>query len=388
MNTPNWFVTSEFSREMGGAAKTIRLFQSSLGGRIVSIGGRAEPGERDVEIIRAKQTWWGKRYGTPLSTSLEESLLRIGRPCELVSIHLLFRYHCGFGRKKAIESGCPYWVVPHGALDPWVFSYRGAQKRFWMRTVGGQLLREASAVVFATRREAEKASQVCDIQNPHVINWPVRRFEPQDATSVRESVRGGLGISADTRVLLYLGRLHSMKRPVETILAYARSDPPSDSALILVGNEGDVSIEELESVIPDRLRDQVHVVGPKWGQDRDAFLVASDGFVSLSHRENFGHTAGEAMAAGLPLVLSPGNDLAGEFGSHDAGTLLESLDDDEVTEAFRWFFSAPRKTLRRIGEANRDWTRGRLGIERFQRELLSLHQAGSPASLSSPRGEP
>ena len=55
------------------------------------------------------------------------------------------------------------------------------------------------------------------------------------------------------------------------------------------------------------------MIGPVYGDSKYHYLFASDAYVSLSQRENFNHTAAESLSAGLPVILSPGNDLAGEI---------------------------------------------------------------------------
>src|SRR4029077_5907902 len=131
---------------------------------------------------------------------------------QLILIHGLFRSHVSWAAGIAKQRGIPYWIVPHGALDPYVFTYRAAQKRVWMSLVGGPVLRHADRVIVATERERVKAQPYLQGCRVETVYWPVQ-VRPHDSTSsARARVRERLGIPETDRALLFLGRLDPMKR--------------------------------------------------------------------------------------------------------------------------------------------------------------------------------
>lgn len=380
MAPANYFVTTGYSRELGGAAKSIGLFREALDGEVISFGHRSQETQR-LQVAKAASPF-GYLYGTPSRTSLQRLERHFETPEGVISCHLLFRFHCDWVHRQAQSRDVPYWVVPHGALDPWVFSYRTLQKKAWLRLRGSRLFRDAAAVIFATRREAQKASAFYHGDNVRVVNWPVQLLDRGRAEAARRNVRQTLDLPSESRILLYLGRLHSMKRPAETIERFTEAKPPENCVLVLVGNESDVTIQQLESKVPPAMRSQVRVLGPRWGDQRDQLLLAADGFVSLSHRENFGHTAAEAMAAGLPVILSPGNDLVGEFDQHVPGYLIDDNGQNSETGGFAWFQAADARELRQIGECNRSWVDQHLRFETFKERLDAIREE----SLSAFKG--
>jgi glycosyltransferase involved in cell wall biosynthesis len=65
--------------------------------------------------------------------------------------------------------------------------------------------------------------------------------------------------------------------------------------------------------------DRVVLTGMVNGPDRHAALAAADVWVLPSDTENFGNAVVEAMAAGVPSVITPGVNLAAEIDAAGAG---------------------------------------------------------------------
>ncbi|MBE2205411.1 MAG: glycosyltransferase [Chthoniobacterales bacterium] len=364
--------------------KTVELFRQALDASVVSFTdgdlldreGSAVVGAEHVRMdagLRGRLYSWAPA----LARARADSLLR---EADLVSCHSLFRYHVHWVRNWVRRKHIPYWVVPHGCLDPYVFSYRAWQKKPWMRWMGIPFLREASAVIFSTRREMEKAAPFLSRDNGRVIPWPVTNAslpEPE-RLAARAEWRKELRVGPRQRLLVFLGRLHSMKRPLETIRSFLKA-APARTSLVLAGPDGDLAREEL--MVLSSGHANIHVIGPVWGARKESLLAAADGFLSLSRRENFGHSAAEAMKVGLPVILSPGNDLAWEIKSLDCGWML--ADDDEATAvaAIQAFDHTEDASLTAMGNAGKAWAESHLTFEKF---VAALHDLRAE-SLSRPR---
>jgi glycosyltransferase involved in cell wall biosynthesis len=230
----------------------------------------------------------------------------------LVSVHSFWRWHIPWIHKVCRRHGVPYWYVPHGGLDPYVMQGRDALvKRAFLACPGRAFLRDAATVICSTAREAEKARPFVGHDRAEIVHWPLDDddFRPRDPDR-RAANRARLGIPSDALVFLYLGRLSPMKRPLETIAVFAKSAPPH-AHLLVTGNDFGVTAAECRAVAAQAgVAERVHVTGPCYGTEKAGLLDASDVYISLSQRENFNFTAAEALAAGLALILSPGNDLA------------------------------------------------------------------------------
>ena len=120
------------------------------------------------------------------------------------------------------------------------------------------------------------------------------------ATIGRESARIRLGLPPDVPVVLFVGRLTSIKRPdrlIEAMSLVLESRP--DAVLGLVG-EGDLLKETRIRAEP--LGSAVHFLG--WQPDIASLYVASDCVVLTSDSEGMPVTLIEAAMAGVPAVTT------------------------------------------------------------------------------------
>ncbi len=372
-------VTSDCVVEKGGIAKAVLDYQRALGGEILSFTQESLVTDRQPGITHRCYPNRGLAavYGVPSKGDRRRAEEQL-RTAELVVIHGLYRYHAQWAAAIARTSRVPYWVVPHGGLDPYVFSYRQVRKRYWMTLIGNRLLRDAEAVVLTTRREAEKASPFLGESKVRVVALPVPPIRPGEP-EVRGSLRNGLGITDDDRLLLFLGRLHPMKRVLETIEAVGAAAHSRVRMAIVGPSSEELSVQQCIEHAEKRRVKGIYAVGPVYGREKEEWLTAADGFVSLSHRENFNYAAAEAMAAGLPVILSPGNDLGPALVDVGAGWLLGSLDTAEAARAIREFGATSAEDLRRMGRNARNWIEQNASEDQFAANLAALRAGAQEA---------
>jgi len=353
----------------GGAYKSTLQFRQALGANVLSFSERGKAGAPDDGVAHL---WSG---GSPLDRwflHVSQQELAKAEPllttADLLQCHILFRHHAHWVWREARRWSMPYWVVPHGCLDPWVFTYRRMVKLWWMQFYGRRILRDAQAVIFATRREYEKAKPWMGSDNGRVVRWPVAAAKVLRSEAARAALRLRLSLPADSRVMCMLGRLHPMKRPQEAAVLFARH-APAGTFLLLVGPEEKCSGAAVVGG-PDRVR----WIGPLFGEEKDQLLAGCDGYWSYSHRENFNFAAAESMSAGLPVMLSPGNDLASEFDGAAVGWVLGSDDEPVVATALKEWGTLPEAQLTEMGERARAWSLSELSWERFEADLQALYQ--------------
>lgn len=370
----------------GGAVKTQGLFARALEARVVGFTAAAKLAAEGTAVPGAVQVpvgdgLAGRLYSwAPAAARAEAEALVAG--AGLLSCHILYRAHVHFVARAARRGRIPYWVVPHGCLDPWVFTYRAWLKRPWMALVGRRFLGGAAAVLCATRREAEKAAPWLPAGRTRVIPWPVEVLDLTAREADRAAARAEIGAAADARVLLYLGRLHPMKRPMETVVAFAQgmraAKAETDAHLVLIGPEEGVTRRQVAGTAAlHGVAGRVHALGGRFGMERDRWLRAADGFVSLSHRENFGHTVAEALGAEVPVILGPGHDLAPEVAPLEAGWILGSDEPGQAAAAIAQWLAASPDTLRGMGARGRRWVAESLNFGRFAAQLRAWAEADS-----------
>lgn len=365
----------ELLRITGGTTQGVKDFQHALpGSKVISLCNEAS----FIENGAFKSDWTYLPVSKlPIASSYayvnakhRKSLTHISRHCPLLFAHMLYRYNCNLASQIALKQHIPYCVVPHGSLDPWVFSYRGWQKRPWLALYGKRYLKNAATIIFATKGEMEKAAKTVPVSNGQVIHWPIDIPNRESFEKRRNIIRNKLGIPQTDRIILYFGRVHSCKRPLQTIQAFTEV-AALDIHLIMVGPAQDVTQQQCESAAAP-CASRFHWVGPAYGDAKWDYIAAADGYITLSEKENFNYCLGECLAAGLPAIVSPGNDLALELEPINCGWMLKTNSKDAACAAIREFASVPKAHLRTLGDNGRTFAVTELSREVFNSKLQSL----------------
>lgn len=362
-------VTMGFAPEIGGIPVAVRDFSRALGADVLDFYNQPIGPERHWvkgELRRLPcRRYWIQQTALYLPRASREAGAHWLSERHLWVGHGCFLPHLGLVRRLAEQRSTPYWAVPHGALDPYVFERNRLAKAVWMRLHGRRYFAGASRVLFATRREMEKAAPRCPGSRPEVIPWPVTPIDTSDRHARRKRFRERFNLPEKDRVLLFLGRIDRLKRPWETIVAFSRN-APAKATLLMVGMDGDLrgaDLKERSQNLPG-----VRITGALFGPDKEDALLAADGYISLSHRENFGYAAAEAASAGLPSILSPGNDLGHDLPP-SARWLLPDLTDPVLDGALSEFFRSSDEELKERGNSARDWAGRFLSPDRFGETL-------------------
>jgi glycosyltransferase involved in cell wall biosynthesis len=383
-----WSICPTHDPSQGGLYRAINDIARGLGGPVLSFDdGRADRAALADGVHRVPcGPGLLARDGHVISPAAGREAERLLAAADLLVVHSLYRGHAPWAADLAARTGRPYWVVPHGCLDPWTVSRRAAAKRAWLTLVGRRYLAEAERIVFSTRRSLEKARPWVRGGRSVVIPWPVPLPSLADRDVARAAFRAARGIPADAPLLLFVGRLHPVKRPRETIAAFCRAAPPR-CRLVLAGGDDGLTRDAVASGIPAGHADRVHCVGPLDAAELRQAYLAADGFISLSWQENFGYAAAEAAAYGLPLILAPGIDLAHEFPAAAPGGITCGwlLPDDAAASAEEavaaWGRLAENAAgsaaggpggLTALGAQGRAWVGDTLDCERFRERLSAL----------------
>lgn len=359
---------------LGGMPRAMADVRKAVGGEIVSLTDPRWLAPADDAVLHVPQSRWpvARGYGWARERALADARRRVEH-CDVVLIHGLFRHHYGWASRAAREHRKPYLVFPHGALDPHVFTYRSVQKRLWWRGVGAPAMTHAAGAVFATERErAKAAARLPPGVATHVLPLPVDLPPAGRLVELREGARRRHGIAPAHRALLFLGRLDPVKRVPQIIEAFgvARRD---DLHLLVTGPDSpELSALECARRVDPAVRARVHFTGPAYGDAKLGLLAAADGFVNFSAKENFGYALCEALAAGLPAILGPGNDLGHDLAGQGCIWLLARDDVPSLARAISSFAAVPRAQLEDMGQRGIRWVRTCLAPGSFARALAQL----------------
>jgi len=201
------------------------------------------------------------------------------------------------------RQGVPYVIEPMGMFRPIDRSFR--LKRLWHRSVGAAFWRGASRVIATSEMEWQ---ELLDDGVPR--EKLVMRYNGIDRDAFTDlPPRGGFrakwGISPEEPLILFLSRLIPRKGADMLIEAFA-SVCRQSGRLVIAGPEGEPGYRAYLEKCAQQCGVEARVIftGPLYDQDKRAALADSDLFVLPSRYENFANSAAEAMACGIPVIIT------------------------------------------------------------------------------------
>ncbi len=222
--------------------------------------------------------------------------------------------------------GVPLVVSPHGTLP--YDTGRGSVKRLWDRLFARRLLPRFDCVIALTAAEAADARALWSRWGAALpagrISVVPNGVHPDDFANLPPGgpfrARWNLG---EGPVVLFLGRLHERKGVQLLIPAFARALAAAPDARLVIAGPDDGMLAVLrELAAAHHIAQRVTFTGMLVGDERLAALSAADLFALPAVGEGFSMAVLEAMACGLPVVLTPGCHFP-EAAQAGAGVVVE-----------------------------------------------------------------
>jgi len=309
------------------------------------------------------------------SWSLTAWLARHVRGYDLVHIHALFSYAALPASLAAYRSGVPYIVRPLGTLSRWsVEQRRPLLKRLSYGVLESRIVRQAAAMHYTSGQEQREAEMLGISTRPVVIPVPIDAGAFAHPPS-RDHVAGLVPLAASRPFLLYLSRLDRKKGLDLLIPAFADVHVRHPQVLLVIAGSGDpVLAREVRDEVGRRgLDGDVVFVGHVDGDQKQALLAHAAAFVLPSYGENFGIAPVEAMAAGVPVVITDRVGIAPDVAAALAGLVVRP-DASAIARALNRVIEDPNLTARLAANA-RSLAGSRYAIPVVATELLQAYES-------------
>ena len=263
---------------------------------------------------------WGEsfKYSKPLAVWLDANVKRF----DVVHIHAVFNHACIAAASAARKHHVPYVVRPLGTLDPWSMKQKPLRKFFFWQVAGKRMLQSAAAVHYTARAEQAAAEESLGLNHGRVIPLGVET-NLAARTNGNKPVFDKLTDLNGHPYVLVLSRLHPKKGLdifVDAFVSLVQKKDFKDWRLVLAGEGPDEYVKALKQKVSAHRAEEV-VLFPGWleGDEKDAFLRRASLLALPSYHENFGLCVLEALAAGVPVLVSPHVNLATEIEAAGAG---------------------------------------------------------------------
>lgn len=263
---------------------------------------------------------------------------------DAVIIQGIWQYN-SFGVWRALHgTSTPYFVFPHGMLDPWfkrTYPLKHLKKLLYWPWAEYRVLRDARAVLFTSEEERRLARGSFFLYRcrERVVNYGTAVPEVDPAIA-REQFYSAFPHLRDKQFVLFLGRLHEKKGCELLLRAFAtnrRTDPSLN--LVMAGPCPDQAYHKHLQRLADN--HPVTFTGMLTGARKWGAFMSAEAFILPSHQENFGIAVVEALACGTPVLISNRINIWREIDGDSAGYVEN--DDLNGTERLlnRWSETGP-----------------------------------------------
>jgi len=270
------------------------------------------------------------------SASMTGWLWKHVRDFDLLHVHSFFSYPSAMAMRIARKKHVPYIIRPAGSLEKYSLKQKSLKKMIFLSTIGRSDIDQSQAMHFTSDQEALEASglgfKAPSVILPHGVSIP--EFMPD----ARNELRRLLKLAQDEPVILFMSRLHP-KKGLEYLIPALSSLVNMRFTFVIAGS-GDPAYElKIDKLLKSyKIDERTHRIGFVAGQKKDLLLQGSDIFVLTSESENFAVALFEAMAAGLPVLVTEGVSAANLIKRDKCGYVVK-LDIASIASAIKTFMN-------------------------------------------------
>ena len=327
------------------------------------------PGMRDAEEVdgvRVKRVKpWFVWFKTPVVPGMVKAIRSSGS--DLIHSHSPPPLPSHYAAKAARSSGQPFIVTYHCDLE--ISSpLGGLVAGLYGRTFGTSTLKKASRVIVTTETYAATSRTVWNVTPVVIPNMvDTARFKPSvDAGDLRSK----LGMGADEKVVLFVGRL-TRHKGLEYLLEASRR---VKARVLIVGGgelEGrcrqmakELGVEE-RTIFAGEVDDAVL---PKYYSISDVLALPS-----TSRLEAFGIVGLEAMASGRPVVISDIPGVREIINDGKEGLLAEPMNPEDLARKLSAILKDDGRR-REMGASARKRVEEHFSVEKVVDRIVGLYE--------------
>jgi glycosyltransferase involved in cell wall biosynthesis len=303
--------------------------------------------------------FFGAKIRRPLAEAIERA--------DVCHIHGVWNVPEWWASYLARAARVPYVVSPRGMLQPQAMQRGRARKAVAYSLLERRNLSHAALLHATSDQEADALAGLRLGVKVAVVPNGVDLCAAQQAAS---GYRATLGIGREAFVVLFLGRMHRIKRLdlVAGAFAELRATHPS-AHLVLAGPDEHGLLPDLQRRLAPHAA-AVHTLGEVSGDVKWALLKDADVMVQSSDSESFGVAVVESLAAGVPVVATKTTPWR-ELDARDCGFWVEQTA-PAIAEALRALASNPERRAG-MGERAAAFAREAFGWDAVAPAMVRLY---------------
>ncbi|MGJ3238755.1 MAG: glycosyltransferase [Anaerolineae bacterium] len=290
--------------------------------------GAMQTVQAGVQVVRVRNRWYAlRRYNLSTPLDLTQHAERLMPLVDVVHLHEFRTVENVQVVPVAVTHDVPIALSPHGTLT--YDTGRSALKRLWDRVLSARIVPHIQRVLALAPPEAEDTRRTwAQFKHTPIIRIIPNGVNPAPYRTLPDAsaFRARYQLADDVPVILFMGRLHARKGVDVLARAFLRANL-GDARLLIVGPDEGMRAQ-LERLYDER----IILTGYLDGEARLSALGVADLFVLPAIGEGLSMAVLEAMASGVPVLLSPECNLpqvvtaqAGEIVPVNADALADAL---------------------------------------------------------------
>ncbi len=289
------------------------------------------------------------RYPIKFIKSFNTKCIEAFKKADIILIHGLWLYHSYASLKlykkvKKVNLNCKIYILPHGMLDPWfqkskTRKFKAVRNSIYWHLIEKKVVNRADGVLFTCQRELELARESFKGYMPKMqvnIGYGILKPYVKDLLFIERKF--------SQRYILFLSRIHFKKGLDLLLKAYMSCLETLNLPDLVIAGPGENTRygQSIKDYVHQHsiLNNKVHFVGMVKGTEKWSLIQNSDLFVLPSHQENFGIAVVEALACGVPVIISDRVNIYKEILNAKAG-MVTSLSINDISKSLSGFFSLP-----------------------------------------------
>jgi glycosyltransferase involved in cell wall biosynthesis len=287
-----------------------------------------------------------------LALSAQRLLDRVIAEADFVHLHGVWEPILRMAAAVSRARGVPYCISVHGMLDPWSLDQKRFKKAIALR-LGYREMLDAAAFLRVLNEDEDRLLAPLKLKSPTCIVPNGVFIDEIEPLPPRGSFARLCPAVADKPFIFFIGRLHQKKGLDYLASGFAAvASRLPQVALVVAGPDGGAQSAFEAAIARHDLSDRVHLVGPLYGAAKIAALNDAACFCLPSRQEGFSVAILEALACGVPVIVSQQCHFP-ELAAAGAGEVV-SLSGSELADALLRLLSAPQQCRRDMGRAARE----------------------------------
>ncbi|MFA5870340.1 MAG: glycosyltransferase [Candidatus Paceibacterota bacterium] len=277
---------------------------------------------------------WGVRTWR-FSFSFISALRKTHKSFDIFHIHLTWDPMCWISGKFFVCHERPFVFSPRGSMDVALVKKKSFFKKMLLyQIILKNIYKHAKLIHFTSNFEKKEFLSFTKLSLPSCVIPNALDVGELNNFFLDEQIFKHFGIMRG-KYILYFGRLNWKKGIDYLVHAFSllcEKEEMEDAQLVIAGPDEN-TLHSLQNIIRDlNISNRVIFTGLVSGNDRLMLLREARVFALTSYSENFGMAPAEALAVGVPIVISEYVGISDVVSQYGAGSVV-SLNEKVIAEA-------------------------------------------------------